>query len=120
ITIYGNGSQTRSFQYVDDLIEGMIRMMNHTFDDFTGPVNIGNPHEFTMLELAQRVIDLVGSKSRIVFQNLPEDDPQQRRPDITMAKEHLGGWEPQVQLEEGLTKTIAYFDELLKRKKIIV
>lgn len=116
ITIYGNGSQTRSFQYIDDMIEGMIRMMNDTPVDFTGPVNIGNPHEFTMLELAQQVIDLTGSSSQIVHRPLPMDDPQQRRPDITLAREVLGGWEPTVQLREGLTRTIAYFDELLRKR----
>ncbi len=114
ITIYGDGSQTRSFQYVDDLIEGMVRMMASP-DDFFGPVNIGNPSEFTMLELADRVVSLTGSRSRIEFQPLPEDDPHQRRPDITLAREHLGGWQPTVQLEEGLRKTIAYFEELLRR-----
>ena len=107
ITIYGDGTQTRSFQYIDDLIEGMVRMMA-TPDDFTGPVNIGNPHEFTMLELAEKVIALTGSKSKIVFEPLPGDDPKQRRPDITLAKEKLG-WEPRIQLEEGLSKTIEYF-----------
>lgn len=117
ITIYGNGSQTRSFQYIDDMIEGMVRMMNDTPDDFTGPVNIGNPHEFTMLELAQQVIDLTGSSSRITHRPLPMDDPQQRRPDITLAREVLGGWEPTVQLREGLTRTIAYFDELLSKHR---
>ena len=108
ITIYGDGTQTRSFQYIDDLIEGMVRMMA-TPDDFTGPVNIGNPHEFTMLELAEKVLELTGSKSKIVFRPLPGDDPKQRRPDITLAKEKLGGWEPGIQLEEGLLKTIEYF-----------
>lgn len=112
ITIYGDGLQTRSFQYVDDLIEGTVRMMN-TSDDFTGPVNIGNPHEFTMLELAQTIIDLTGSSSKLVNQPLPQDDPKQRRPDISLAKERLNGWEPKVHLREGLTKTIAYFDEIL-------
>lgn len=108
ITIYGTGLQTRSFQYVDDLIEGMVRMMN-TGEDFCGPVNIGNPGEFTMLELAEKVIELTGSKSKIVFQPLPGDDPKQRRPDISLAKEKLGGWEPTIHLEEGLLKTIDYF-----------
>ena len=114
ITIYGDGSQTRSFQYVDDLIEGMVRMMASP-DDFLGPVNIGNPGEFTMLELAGLVIGLTGSGSHIEFKPLPEDDPHQRRPDITLAREHLGGWQPTVQLEEGLRKTIAYFEELLRK-----
>ncbi|MBL7473341.1 UDP-glucuronic acid decarboxylase family protein [Robertkochia sediminum] len=112
ITIYGDGMQTRSFQYVDDLVEGTVRMMN-TSDDFTGPVNIGNPHEFTMLELAQNILDLTGSSSKLVHQPLPQDDPKQRRPDISLAKEKLNGWEPKVHLREGLTKTIAYFDEIL-------
>ena len=110
ITIYGSGEQTRSFCYVDDLIEGMIRMMNSR-DGFTGPVNIGNPGEFTMLELAQKIIDLTGSSSKIVFEPLPQDDPMQRRPVIDLAKKELS-WEPTVNLEEGLKKTIAYFDDL--------
>ena len=114
ITIYGSGEQTRSFCYVDDLIEGMIRMMNSR-DGFTGPVNIGNPGEFTMLELAQKIIDLTGSSSRIVFEPLPQDDPMQRRPVIDLAKKELS-WEPTVNLEEGLKKTIAYFDDLLMNK----
>jgi UDP-glucuronate decarboxylase len=110
ITIFGDGLQTRSFQYVDDLIEGMLRMMN-TPKDFTGPVNLGNPHEFTMLELAQAVLKLTGSKSKIVYLPLPQDDPRQRQPDISLAKEKLNGWEPKVQLEAGLKKTIAYFEK---------
>lgn len=114
ITIYGSGEQTRSFCYVDDLIEGMIRMMNSR-DGFTGPVNIGNPGEFTMLELAQKIIDLTGSSSKIVFEPLPQDDPMQRRPVIDLAKKELS-WEPTVNLEEGLKKTIAYFDGLLMYK----
>ena len=114
ITIYGSGEQTRSFCYVDDLIEGMIRMMNSR-DGFTGPVNIGNPGEFTMLELAQKIIDLTGSSSKIVFEPLPQDDPMQRRPVIDLAKKELS-WEPTVNLEEGLKKTIAYFDDLLMNK----
>lgn len=113
ITVSGNGSQTRSFQYVDDLLEGMIRMMN-TKDSFIGPVNIGNPHEFTILELANKIIELTNSKSKIVYIPLPNDDPSQRRPDITLAKKELNGWEPKIQLEEGLKKTIIYFDKLLK------
>ena len=108
ITIYGDGKQTRSFQYVDDLVAGMIRMMA-TEDDFVGPVNIGNPGEFTMLELAEMVIRLTGSKSKITFQPLPQDDPKQRRPDITLAKEKLQ-WEPKVKLEDGLRKVIEYFE----------
>jgi len=107
ITIYGDGQQTRSFCYVDDLIRGMISMME-TGPDFTGPINIGNPGEFTMLELAELVIKLTGSKSKLVFLPKPEDDPKQRRPDISLAKDVLK-WSPNVQLEEGLKKTIAYF-----------
>lgn len=107
ITIYGDGMQTRSFQYIDDLLEGMIRLMN-TNDDFIGPVNIGNPGEFTMLELAQKIIDITESKSKIVFEPLPADDPMQRQPDITLAKEKLG-WEPKINLQDGLTKTIEFF-----------
>ena len=109
ITIYGDGTQTRSFQYVDDLIEVMIRMMA-TRDDFIGPVNTGNPREFTMLELAQKIIELTGSRSKIVYRPLPGDDPKQRKPDITLAKEKLD-WEPKIRLEEGLKRTIAYFEE---------
>lgn len=109
ITIYGDGTQTRSFQYVDDLIEVMIRMMA-TGDDFIGPVNTGNPGEFTMLELAQKIIELTNSKSRIVYRPLPGDDPRQRKPNITLAKEKLD-WEPGIRLEEGLKRTIAYFEE---------
>jgi UDP-glucuronate decarboxylase len=108
ITIYGDGSQTRSFCYRDDLIEGFRRMMQ-TDKDFQGPVNIGNPGEFTMLELAEKVIQLTGSESKLVFQDLPQDDPKQRKPDISLAQEKLGGWEPKIQLEEGLQRTIEYF-----------
>jgi UDP-glucuronate decarboxylase len=115
ITIFGDGKQTRSFQYVDDLVEGMVRLMG-TGKDFLGPVNIGNPNEFTMLELAQNVIELTGSKSELKFMTLPKDDPKQRQPDISLAKEKLNGWEPQIQLKEGLIKTIAYFDKVLKEK----
>ncbi len=111
ITIYGDGRQTRSFQYVDDLVEGMLRMMGSR-DEFTGPVNIGNPNEFTILELAEKVIDLTGSKSKIVRMPLPADDPMQRQPDISLAKKELD-WEPKIQLEEGLRKTIAYFKSIL-------
>jgi UDP-glucuronate decarboxylase len=107
ITIYGDGSQTRSFQYVDDLVEGMIRMMASR-DELTGPVNIGNPGEFTILELAEKVIKLTGSKSKIVKMPLPPDDPMQRQPDITLAKNELG-WSPTIQIEDGLAKTIEYF-----------
>ncbi len=112
ITIYGDGKQTRSFQYVDDLVEGMIRMMNSN-DEFTGPVNIGNPGEFTMLELAEKVIVLTGSKSKIIFQPLPQDDPRQRKPDITVARNNLNGWQPQIQLTEGLQRTIDYFKKIV-------
>jgi UDP-glucuronate decarboxylase len=107
ISIYGDGSQTRSFCYVDDNLEGMIRLMNSR-DDFTGPVNIGNPNEFTILELAEKVIQLTGSKSKLIFEPLPSDDPMQRQPNISLAKAELG-WEPKIQLEEGLIKTIEYF-----------
>ncbi|MDY2587099.1 UDP-glucuronic acid decarboxylase family protein [Winogradskyella aquimaris] len=112
ITVFGDGKQTRSFQYVDDLIEGTVRMM-HTRDSFIGPVNMGNPTEFTMLQLANEVIDLTGSKSKITYLPLPEDDPMQRQPDISLAKQELGGWEPKVNLRAGLKHTITYFDELL-------
>jgi len=112
ITIYGNGAQTRSFQYIDDLIEGMIRMMN-TPENVIGPVNIGNPDEFTILQLAEKVLELTGSKSKLVYKPLPSDDPTQRKPDISRAKELLN-WEPKINLNEGLLKTIAYFDQLLK------
>ena len=108
ITIYGDGTQTRSFQYVDDLIEAVVRMMA-TGDDFIGPVNTGNPGEFTMLELAEKVIELTHSTSKIVYCPLPGDDPKQRKPDISLAKKILNGWEPGIQLEEGLKKTIRYF-----------
>jgi UDP-glucuronate decarboxylase len=111
LTIFGDGTQTRSFQYVDDLIEGMVRMMN-TDDTVIGPVNIGNPNEFTMLELAQKVIELIGSTSKITFHPLPMDDPKQRKPDISYAKSLLD-WEPKVQLEEGLKKTIEYFERII-------
>lgn len=112
ITVYGDGSQTRSFCYVDDLLEGMVRLMN-TEDRVTGPINIGNPVEFSMLELATTVIDMTGSSSRIKHLPLPADDPRQRRPDITKAKAELG-WEPKIQLREGITKTTGYFETLLK------
>jgi UDP-glucuronate decarboxylase len=113
ITIFGDGLQTRSFQYVDDLVEGMVRMMASE-PSFLGPVNIGNPHEFTMLELAQEVIALTKSKSKIIHVALPQDDPKQRQPDISLAKEKLQGWEPKTQLREGLQTTIAFFETLLK------
>ena len=111
ITVYGDGSQTRSFCYVDDLIDGFIRMMNSR-DGFTGPVNMGNPDEFTILELAEKVIDIIGSQSKIVHEPLPSDDPKQRKPDITLAKQELG-WEPKVNLKDWLVKTIGYFEKLL-------
>jgi UDP-glucuronate decarboxylase len=110
ITIYGDGMQTRSFCYVDDLIDGMIKMMN-TEVGFTGPINLGNPIEFTMLELAQEIINLTGSKSTIIFKSLPEDDPKQRQPDITLAKRKLS-WNPKISLHEGLLPTISYFRNL--------
>ncbi len=112
ITVAGDGTQTRSFQYVDDLLEAMIRMMA-TRDSFTGPVNTGNPNEFTILELAEKIIELPNSKSQIKFIPLPQDDPTQRRPNIDLAKKELD-WEPKIQLNEGLVKTIEYFDNLLK------
>ena len=113
ITIYGSGNQTRSFCYVDDLVEGFLRLMD-TGPEFTGPVNLGNPNEFTMIELAEAVLDITGSGSKLENRPLPQDDPRQRQPDIALARETLG-WEPKTQLREGLTKTIAYFDELLRR-----
>ena len=109
ITVYGEGSQTRSFCYVDDLIDALVVLMEST-DDFTGPINLGNPAEFTILELAQKVVELTGSRSRIVFKPLPSDDPVQRQPDITLARERLA-WRPKVDLENGLRRTIAYFAE---------
>ena len=112
ITIYGDGKQTRSFQYVDDLVEGMVRMME-TRDEFLGPVNIGNPGEFTMLELAEKVIELTGSSSGIIFKPLPQDDPRQRKPDITIAHRELDGWQPSIKLDEGLQKTINYFKNII-------
>ena len=112
ITIYGEGNQTRSFQYIDDMIEGMIRMMN-TDDSFMGPVNIGNPNEFTMIELARKVIELTGSSSKIAYKPLPADDLQQRRADFTCTRKHLGAWEPRIQLADGLVKTIAYFRQVI-------
>jgi UDP-glucuronate decarboxylase len=111
ITVYGKGNQTRSFQYVDDLVEGMIRLMNSR-DGFTGPVNVGNPNEFTILELAQKVIELTGSKSKIIYKPLPSYDPMQRQPDITLAKKELD-WSPKINLDEGLVKTIEYFKSII-------
>ena len=116
ITIYGSGTQTRSFCYVDDLIEGLIRLMNSP-DSFTGPVNLGNPEEYTILELAQKIIDLTGSSSILEQRPLPSDDPRRRCPDITLAKTELG-WKPRVHLEQGLIKTISYFEQLLRKKEI--
>ncbi len=116
ITMYGDGMQTRSFQYVDDLLNGMTKMMNSR-DGFTGPVNIGNPFEFTIKELAENVIRLTNSKSKVIYQALPQDDPMQRQPDISLAKKELD-WEPKIQLEEGLLKTIEYFDNLIKGGRI--
>jgi len=112
LTIFGDGTQTRSFCYVDDLIEGLIRLMQSP-DDVTGPINLGKPDEFKILELAEKVVALTNSRSEIVFKPLPSDDPRQRRPDITLAREILG-WEPRIVLEEGLKKTIAYFEEVLR------
>ena len=112
LTIYGDGKQTRSFCYVDDLIEGLIRLMN-TDDDVTGPINLGKPGEFTILELAEKVIELTNSRSDIIFRPMPVDDPMQRKPDITLARKYLE-WEPEVALEEGLKKTIGYFEEVLR------
>ena len=112
ITVFGDGSQTRSFCYVDDTVEGLMLLMN-SGDEFTGPVNLGNPGEFTMLELAEKVIELTGSKSKIIYKTLPQDDPRQRQPDITLAKRKLG-WEPKVKLDDGLARAIAYFDSFLK------
>ncbi len=115
ITIYGDGSQTRSFCYVDDLVDGMCRMMESR-EGFTGPVNLGNPGEFTMLELAKKVIELTGSGSGIVYKPLPSDDPAQRKPVIDLAREELG-WEPHIMLEEGLKRTIGYFERVLREEK---
>ena len=112
ITIYGDGLQTRSFCYVDELVDGFIRLMGSS-DEFTGPVNLGNPREFTIKELAEKIIDMTGSKSKLAFKPLPHDDPTQRQPDITLAKKELD-WEPKIKLEEGLVKTIAYFEDFLK------
>lgn len=113
LTVYGDGTQTRSFQYVDDLIEGIVRMMNDSRADFLGPVNLGNPGEFTMLELAQKVLQHTGSKSKLVFKPLPSDDPTRRQANISVAKRELNGWEPKIALDEGLEKSIAYFKTLL-------
>lgn len=111
ITVYGQGNQTRSFQYVDDLVEGMIRLMNSK-DSFIGPVNVGNPNEFTILELAKKIIELTDSKSKIIYKPLPSDDPMQRQPDISLAKKELD-WSPGINLDEGLIKTIDYFKTIV-------
>jgi UDP-glucuronate decarboxylase len=116
ITVFGDGLQSRSFCYVDDLIDALSRLMN-TSDDITGPINIGNPKEFTILELANTVIDLTGSRSRIVHRRRPQDDPRQRRPDISKANDVLA-WSPQTPLSDGLTRTIKYFEELLSHEAI--
>ncbi len=116
ITVFGDGSQTRSFCYVDDMIDGLVRLM-HSADEVTGPINIGNPHEFTILQLARDVIELTGSRSRIVHRPLPQDDPRQRSPDIAQAQRLLG-WKPQTNLKEGLKRTVAYFDTLLGNEEI--
>ena len=113
ITVYGEGSQTRSFCYVDDLVEGIIRMMGK--DDFIGPVNLGNPDEYTILELAEMIIGMTASKSKIIFKDLPSDDPRKRKPDISLAKKKLG-WEPAVKIKEGLQKTIEYFRSEITKK----
>ena len=117
ITIYGDGTQTRSFCYVDDLIEAMVRMMA-TPDTCTGPVNIGNPGEFSMLELAHKVLQLTGSSSQLVFKPLPSDDPRQRRPDIRLATQVLGGWQPTIMLDQGLERTIGYFRNMVQQTKV--
>lgn len=117
ITVYGDGRQTRSFCFVDDLIGGMLRMMA-TPDNVTGPINLGNPEEFTMLQLAQKVIDLTGSTSKIIHLPLPQDDPTRRKPDIRLARETLN-WEPRVKLKDGLARTIDYFERLLRSKSVI-
>jgi UDP-glucuronate decarboxylase len=113
LTVYGDGTQTRSFCYVDDLVDGLIKLMA-TKDQVTGPINIGNPGEFSMLQLAETIIEMVGSRSRIVHRPLPENDPRQRRPDISRAQEVLS-WAPRTPLKEGLAKTIAYFENLLRQ-----
>lgn len=117
ITIYGDGTQTRSFCYVDDLIEGFVRFMDCS-DEITGPINFGNPNEISMYELAEKILTLTGSRSEITYKSLPSDDPKQRQPDITRAKNDLG-WSPNVQLEEGLAKTIHYFEKLLNEKQLV-
>lgn len=116
ITIYGDGTQTRSFQYVDDLIEGIYRMMNNSRDDFLGPVNLGNPGEFTMIELAEKVLAKIDTKSKLVYRPLPADDPTRRQADISVAYRELNGWKPQIALDEGLDKTIEYFSRVMKER----
>ena len=116
LTIYGDGEQSRSFCYVDDLVEGFLRMMD-TSSDFPGPINLGNPNEFTIRELADAILDLTGSKSKLVQEPLPQDDPRQRQPDISLARKRLD-WEPQTQLREGLIETISYFDEMLRKDAV--
>ena len=116
ITVFGDGSQTRSFCYVDDLIEGMVRMMSGP-DEFTGPVNLGNPDEFTILELAEKILDITGSKSKIIFKPLPQDDPMQRKLEIGLAEKKLQ-WQPVVKLDQGLKKTIEYFDGILTNREL--
>jgi UDP-glucuronate decarboxylase len=116
ITVYGEGNQTRSFCYVDDLVDAMLRMID-TAKEVTGPINVGNPNEFTIRELAELVIELTGTKSKIVFEPLPSDDPRQRQPDISKAKQVLG-WEPKTHLRMGLVKTIDYFDRLLSEEMV--
>ena len=116
ITVYGDGTQTRAFCYVDDLVDGLVRLMQSK-DEVTGPINIGNPEEFSIATLAATVIDLTGSRSRVVHRPRPQDDPRQRRPDISMAKQVLG-WAPRTPLAEGLKKTIAYFEDLLKEPEL--
>ncbi|HEX2543904.1 MAG TPA: UDP-glucuronic acid decarboxylase family protein [Ramlibacter sp.] len=121
ITIYGEGQQTRSFCYVDDLIEGILRLMDLPgagigHRPLPGPINLGNPHEFTIRELAEKILALTGSSSRLVFRPLPQDDPMQRKPDISRAREYLDGWQPGIALEQGLQRTIAYFDKLLSQE----
>jgi UDP-glucuronate decarboxylase len=114
LTVYGDGKQTRSFCYVDDMVEGLIQLMEHGDGTFTGPINLGNPGEFTILELANRIVAMTGSRSGMVFKPLPSDDPVQRRPDITLARQHLG-WEPRVPLEIGLARTVEYFRDVLRK-----
>lgn len=114
LTLYGDGLQTRSFQYIDDLVEGLVRLMEGTSDDFTGPVNLGNPAEFTIRELAEKVVRLTGSSSRIVYEPLPADDPRRRQPDIALARKVLNGWTPRIGLEEGLERTVTYFRSVLE------